>query len=197
MTTPTTRPSPAETEFEALIEARFDAIMETRPSRATSLGIHQHDGRLADLSRSAREADLAAEHRFVLRLEALDPESLSDGSRFELDLALHAARLRLFDAEVVRGWQRRTIATDEIGDSLFLLMARDFAPLEERLSSLTQRIEGIPTALQQVRDNLGADPVRLWLELRGPPLQSCRCSSMRSLPRLSKCGRAARNSSGS
>ncbi len=155
----------ADARAEALIAARFDALMEASPAWATALGIHVHDGRLADLSRSSREADIAAEHRFVADLEALDPETLGEPVRFERELALHGARLRLFEAEVVRSWERGLNAVDEIGTALFLLAAREFAPLEERLLSLTSRIEAIPTALQQVHDRLAAEPVRLWLEL--------------------------------
>jgi uncharacterized protein (DUF885 family) len=152
-------------QLEARIQARFDALMETWPSYATGLGIHEHDHRLADLSRAAKEADIAAERGFISDLVSTDTESLSERMRFELDVALHGARLRLFDDEVGRGWERRTSASDEIGEALFLLLARDFAPFEERLGSLSARIEGIPTALQQVRDRLGDRPVRLWMEL--------------------------------
>ncbi len=155
----------ADTRLTALVAARFDALMEAHPAWATALGVHAHDGRLADLSRTAKEADMAAERRFIDALEAIDPASLSEPVRFERELALHGARLRLFDAEIVRGWERCTSATDEIGTALFLLAARDFAPLEERLVPLTERIEGIPEALLQVRDRLGGRPVRLWLEL--------------------------------
>jgi len=149
----------------ALIRSRFDHWIETWPGHATRFGIHQHDGRLPDLSRAAKEADITAEHAFVRRLEAIDPATLSDRVGFERELALHGAHLRLFEDEVVRSWERSTSATDEIGTALFLLAARDFAPLEERLVSLTERIEGIPTALLQVRDRLGDEPVRLWMEL--------------------------------
>jgi uncharacterized protein (DUF885 family) len=149
----------------ALIQARFDAIMEASPSHATYLGIHAHDARLADLSRAAKEADIAAEASFISRLEAMDPAALSAEASFERDLALHGARLRYFDDTVARSWQRRPAASREIGDALFLLLARDFAPLEERLESMTQRLEGVPEALRQVRDRLGDDAVRLWDEL--------------------------------
>ena len=155
----------ADARAGALIAARFDALMEASPGWATALGIHAHDDRLADLSRSAREADIAAEQRFVAALEALDPGTLSEPVRFEHELALHGARLRLFAAEVVRSWERGLNAADEIGTALFLLAAREFAPFEERLPSLASRIEAIPTALQQVRDRLADEPVRLWLEL--------------------------------
>jgi uncharacterized protein (DUF885 family) len=151
--------------LEQLIRERFDELMAAWPSRATSLGIHEHDGRLPDLSRAAREADMAAERRFIGRLEAIDAATLSERADFERELASHAARLRLFEDEVVRGWQRRTVASDEIGDALFLLMARDFAPPAVRLEAMGSRIEGVPVALRQVRDNLDPDRVALWLHL--------------------------------
>jgi uncharacterized protein (DUF885 family) len=155
----------ADAALGSIIQARFDAIMEAWPSRATGLGIHAHDGRLPDLSRAAKEADMAAEARFIAELEGLAEERLSARARFEREVALHAARLRRFEDEVVRGWQRHASASREIGDALFLLLARDFAPIDDRLESLTQRLEGVPTALRQSRDRLGDDVVRLWNEL--------------------------------
>ncbi len=155
----------ADGRLEALIRSRFDALMETWPSHATYLGVHAYDGRLADLSRAAMEADMAAEARFISDLELVAPTTLSEASRFERDVALHGARLRHFEADVIRGWQRRASAVHEIGDALFLLLARDFAPLDQRLESLTLRLEAVPTALRQARDRLGSRPVRLWNEL--------------------------------
>ena len=110
--------------LRALIQARFDELMATWPSHATSLGIHEHDGRLADLSRDAKLADLAAEQRFVDTLASIDEAALSEADRFERDVAMHGARLRLFSGQVERGWERRPSAADEIGDALFLLLAR-------------------------------------------------------------------------
>jgi uncharacterized protein (DUF885 family) len=149
----------------ALIGARFDSWIMAWPVHATRFGIHQHDGLLPDLSRAAKLADIEAEHAFVRQLEAIDPATLGERVAFERELALHSARLRLFEDEVVRRWERTTDAVESIGTALFLLAARDFAPLEDRLLSMTSRIEAIPTALMQVRDRLGPDTVRLWLEL--------------------------------
>ncbi len=101
---------------------------------------------------------MAAEARFISDLESVDTTHLSDRARFERDVALHGARLRHFDDEVVRGWERRASASHEIGDALFLLLARDFAPLDERLDSMTQRLEAVPAALRQARDRTGQPP---------------------------------------
>ena len=49
---------------------------------------------------------------------------------------MHNVRRDLFDAEVQRIWERRSTAIDGVGDALFLLFARDFAPLAERLDSM-------------------------------------------------------------
>ena len=167
----------------ALIGARFDSWITAWPGHATRFGIHQHDGRLPDLSRAAKLADIEAEHAFVRQLEAIDPATLGERVAFERELALHSARLRLFEDEVVRSWERTTDAVETIGTALFLLAARDFAPLEERLVSMTSRIEAIPTALLQVRDRLGPDTVRLWLELEGmsaAELPGCSARSSRA-----------------
>jgi uncharacterized protein (DUF885 family) len=54
---------------------------------------------------------------------------------------------------------------DTIGDGLFLIFARDFAPLAERLSSMTARLEAAPTFLAESRSRLAGTPVHLWQEL--------------------------------
>jgi len=51
---------------------------------------------------------------------------------------------------------------DGIGDPLFALFARNFAPLEERLAALTSRIEAIPQFLTEHRSRATGPQVRLW-----------------------------------
>lgn len=85
--------------------------------------------------------------------------------RFERDIELHNLRLELFDLEVQRIWERRSTAMDGIGDPLFGLFARDFAPLDERLASIASRMEAIPRFLTEHRSRARGPQVRLWQEL--------------------------------
>ena len=85
--------------------------------------------------------------------------------RFERDIELHNLRLELFDLEVQRVWARRSTAIDGIGDPLFGLFARDFAPLDERLASIASRMEAIPRFLAEHRTRAQEPQVRLWQEL--------------------------------
>jgi uncharacterized protein (DUF885 family) len=158
-------PGPLDERYEALVRERFERLTRTNPVYATFLGLHDGDGELADLSRDALEAELAAEKRSLAELEALDDEGLSAMTRLERELAVLAVRRSIFDHEVHRTWERRVTATDEIGEGLFVLLARDFAPLEERLVSMTSRLEQAPRVLREVRTRLGDRPQRLWNEL--------------------------------
>ena len=72
------------------------------------------------------------------------PPALSPATAFERELALFGVRRARFDAEVHRAWERRARAADEIGDALFLLFARHFAPLPERLEAITERLVAAP-----------------------------------------------------
>jgi uncharacterized protein (DUF885 family) len=151
--------------FARLVGSHFGDLMVRNPGMATYLGIHAQDHRLPDLSREAYLDGAAAEARFETALETIDPASLSPANAFEREIALLATRRHRFDAEVHRAWERRARASDEVGDALFLLFARPFAPLAERLEAITERLVAAPGAMVSVRDRLCDRPVRLWLEL--------------------------------
>jgi uncharacterized protein (DUF885 family) len=156
---------PADQAFEALVKQRFDALVERSPLLASYLGLHEHDGRLADGTREAVLQDIEDTRRLISRLEAIDPASLSPANRFERELALFAARGELFADDVYRVWERRVSATDEIGDGIFLLFARTARPFAERLDAMSSRLEAAPRVLQEQRSRLGERPMRLWNEL--------------------------------
>jgi uncharacterized protein (DUF885 family) len=156
---------PLDDRFWSIVEADFRRLVANHPIYATYLGIHDSDDRLDDATRDALVGEIADSHRTLAELEALDPEGLSESVRFERELAIHNSRRGLFDAEVHRVWERRSTAMDQVGDALFSVFARDFAPLGERLESLTSRLEGVPALLDQHWTRATVPQVRLWQEL--------------------------------
>ena len=103
------------------------------------------------MERSRREEKLrqiADDHTYLDAIKAMDPAGLSEPFRFERELAINASERSLFDDEVHRVWERRASASDEVGDGLFLLFARDFAPLRDRLVAITGRLEDAPRVLR-------------------------------------------------
>ncbi|MGZ6379071.1 MAG: DUF885 family protein, partial [Candidatus Limnocylindrales bacterium] len=155
----------ADTAYNQLVRARFDAQMAANPVLATSVGIHDHDERLGSRTRAAIEERIAESRRYVADLEALDAAALSAEAAFEREIAVLGARRAVFDDEVQRQWEQRASAIDDVGDGIFILFARDFAPLERRLEAITARLEDSPRLLREAPQQLGPRPVRMWNEL--------------------------------
>ena len=164
---PASKPTagPADERFWGIVEAEFRRMLEQHPILGTYIGLHDGDDRLDDATRDAAMQEVADVHRVERELEAIDPNELSESVRFERELALHNIRRELFDMEVHRVWERRSTAMDAVGDALFSVFARDFAPLKDRLASLTGRLEGVPAFLEQHKTRATAPQVRLWQEL--------------------------------
>ncbi len=166
-----TRPAPAadagplDRRFWDLVDERVVSLVTAHPQVGTFLGIHSQDGRLPSGERDAVLAEIAEERAHLAAIEGLDEAGLSPAVRFERDLQAHAVRKGIFDLETHRVWERRGTAMDVVGDSLFAIFARDFAPLSERLASMTSRLEGVPAFLAESRSQLAGTPVRTWQQL--------------------------------
>ncbi len=167
-TYPLPRPEPAadrgplDPRFRDLVEARVRRLLAHDPVLATAVGIHDHDDELGDGSREAVLESLAADRTHLTEIEALDPAGLSASARFDRDLELHNVRQAILDIDVVRIWERRSLALDTVGDGLFLSFARDFAPLGERLASIAGRLEAVGPFLAQASSRATVPQVRPW-----------------------------------
>jgi uncharacterized protein (DUF885 family) len=153
---------PLDDRFYDLVETRFRRIVRDHPDFATFVGIHTEDHRLATGDRDAVIGEIAADRAHLAAVEAIDPEGLSAEARFERDLEIHNVRRDLFDADAIRIWERRSTALDGVGDPLFALFARDFAPLAERLEAMTSRLEAVPAFLEATKSRAVVPQVRLW-----------------------------------
>jgi uncharacterized protein (DUF885 family) len=168
---PLTRPRPSpdagplDGRFYDLVETRFRRIVHDNPVYGTYVGLHDGDDRWGDGSRDQVLGELADEKAHLAAIEALDPAGLSAAVRFERDLEIHNLRRVIFDTDVVRTWERRSVGLDTIGDGLFLSFARDYAPLPERLDAIAARLAAVPGYLDQHRTRAAVPQVRLWQKL--------------------------------
>jgi uncharacterized protein (DUF885 family) len=162
---PAPDPGPSDDRFYELVEIRFVRLIRNNPVFGTAVGLHQDDDLLGDGGREAVLGELAAEREHLAQIEALDPDDLSAPARFERDLELHNVRRVIFDTDVMRIWERRSQALDTIGDGLFLLFARDHAPLADRLSAICGRLEAVATYLEEAKTRATVPQVRRWQQL--------------------------------
>jgi uncharacterized protein (DUF885 family) len=150
-------PADADSAFGALARAILDGLAERRPEWATEAGDHRHDGRLT-VGTAAYHAETAAwAGKQLTALAAVDTGALSPQNRVDAQLLANHLTLLQFTAEELREPEWNPLLANP-GQALYLLLARDFAPLPERLRSAASRLAALPEALAAARAVLGQMP---------------------------------------
>jgi uncharacterized protein (DUF885 family) len=160
----TVAPTDVDTRFDRTIDRWFRDQLAISPEGATFLGLHDHDGDLSSGGRDAIDEEVAFYRRTIDELSAIDPGELSPERGLDRDLAIHQARLGLHWLTEYRPWAGSSQAAEHIGEALFPLFTRDFAPLADRVESMAARLEKAPAYLAQTHERV-TDPVRLWTEI--------------------------------
>ncbi|MFQ5809525.1 MAG: DUF885 domain-containing protein [Armatimonadota bacterium] len=124
---------------------------------ATSDQRHFHGYRLEDITPEAHEADVATMRGDVQRLRAIPADGLSDLEVTDRRLLTSELEADIRTSEELRPLNR--YPQDPLDIALFgpfLLLIREFAPLEERMASLLARTEAVPELLEVAKSNLRA-----------------------------------------
>ena len=160
----TQAPSDADARFDRTADRWFREQLALRPETATFLGLHDRDAQLSSGGRDAVEDEVAFYRRAIDEMSALEPVELTSERALDRDLAIHQARLGIFWLTEYRSWTGSSGAAEHIGEALFPLFTRDFAPLGDRLESIAGRLEAAPRFVLETRERV-SDPVRLWTEI--------------------------------
>jgi uncharacterized protein (DUF885 family) len=148
--------------FPDTFEAFLDAFVELEPVAATSIGDHRYDGRWPDGSPGGRQARLMFIEHWIGVFGAVEEGQLTRDEAVDRDLVLQELDAMRFSETELRddAWDPLTWVY-LLGDGLFPLLAREFAPLGDRLTSVTQRLESLEAVTEAARETLvGAGPER-------------------------------------
>ena len=154
--------SEADAEFARLAQDYLDDRAERHPDAATGLGDHRFDARLPDPSAQARADERRALDGWAARLAALDRGALSAEHQVDAAMMADGIARRVFEIDELREHTWNPLLANP-GKAIYQLLARDFAPLPDRLDSVAGRLAEIPGVLAQARRELGRMP-RVHLE---------------------------------
>ena len=152
----------ADAEFAGLAREYLDDRAERHPDIATGLGDHRFDARLADPSAQALEGERRALDGWTGRLAAVDQDALSAEHRVDAAMMADSVARRVFEIDELREHTWNPLQANP-GRAIYQLLARDFAPLSDRLASVAARLAAIPAMLAEARRQLGRMP-RVHLE---------------------------------
>jgi uncharacterized protein (DUF885 family) len=145
----------ADTAFEAISQRYLNDWMALTPVNATSLGDHRYDNQLDDVSATGYDKRLALARELVGQVQALDATQLSRANQVDARLLRTELRYQIWRIEKLQEWRWNPLVyTDVAGNSVYTLMARDFAPLPDRLRNVGARLAELPRLLSQVRESL-------------------------------------------
>jgi uncharacterized protein (DUF885 family) len=154
-------PAPSADEVFADLSRRWlDGMLKLSPVTATQVGDHRYDAELDDLSAEGRQRGLDFSKSMLAELEKIDRAKLSRENQVDYGMLRNQLRSDIWSTETLQGWAwDPTFYSQIAGGSLYSLMAREFAPLPDRLRSATSRMEKLPTLFEEMHANL--DPARV------------------------------------
>lgn len=146
--------------FADLSKRALDTWMQLSPVSATQIGDHRYDSELDDLSTAGQQKTLAAYKALLGELDKIEVAKLGRENQVDAAILRNQLQSEIWNAEVLQSgkWDPQ-LYNGIAGSAIYGLMAREFAPLPERLKSATARMEKLPAIFAQARENL--DPARV------------------------------------
>jgi uncharacterized protein (DUF885 family) len=147
----------AAVRFRRLAEEYLDDLARRHPDLATELGDHRFDGQLPDRRAAALDEERRGLDEFAARLTAIDHAGLDLELRVDSAVLRNDIARRLFELEELREHTWNPLLANP-GQAIYMLLARDYAPLPDRLHSLAERLAAVPDSLSAARATLGRMP---------------------------------------
>ncbi|MDH3811656.1 MAG: DUF885 domain-containing protein [Gammaproteobacteria bacterium] len=152
--------TPTDEAFQNLADKYLSDLTNFSPVYATMIGDHSADDVLDQVDAAGREESLNLLREYQSALEAIDRDELSRANQVDAELLLHEIESSIWSTEVLQEWAWNPLYYINIsGGSVYSLLSRDFAPLEERLMSAASRLGQLPRFLEQARGELVASRV--------------------------------------
>src|SRR5690242_11731778 len=131
----------------------FRHLFELSPRSAVSLGLHEYDGKLPDLSREKISAWASRAKTILNEVYAVDKTTLDHERRLDSVYLENLIERSLFDIEELHSYSSRpNVYTLQL--STVPYVSRDYAPIEKRIKALNDHLGQIPRFLEQAEQNL-------------------------------------------
>ena len=152
--------SATDIAFRNLADEYISDLTNFSPVYATLVGDHSADGELDRVDAAGREESLELLREYKTALEALDFAELSKENQVDAALLLHNLDAGIWSTETLQEWAWNPLYYIQLsGSAIYSLLARDFAPIEQRLASAAARLEQLPRFLEQARAEINPERV--------------------------------------
>ncbi|HEX9392656.1 MAG TPA: DUF885 domain-containing protein [Usitatibacteraceae bacterium] len=149
-------------QFAGAAKTYFEQYLATHPEAATQLGDHRFDTLSNDLSAKGVTRDAKLYRETLIALERIPLDKMSPPYRIDYRMLRDDLNASLFSIQVLKEYEWDPLGYNPV-QGVYLLLARDFAPLATRLAAVQARLDAIPARLAAARANL-KNPPRIHTE---------------------------------
>lgn len=144
-------------KFELTATQFIERFLALHPQWATALGEHRYDHLLDDYSREGIRTRMAFFQAYLDTLDEINPSRLSASNHVDYRILRNEIKSSIFRLDTLRTyeWNPRVY---NVGGAIWSLLARDFAPLKERLLNVKERLKAVPARIEQAKANLKHPP---------------------------------------
>jgi uncharacterized protein (DUF885 family) len=160
---PSDSPAPADAAFRSLADEFLAGYLKWRPQIGTALGWHEYDGRITEFSPRSLAVELARLEAFDRRLTGVETNRLSPGAFYDFRILRAAVRKELFKFKE-RDVYRQNPMTYAGALNVNIYIKRDFAPLPQRVRSLTAILRQAPAVIAAAQANLSEQLPKPFVE---------------------------------
>lgn len=148
----TDQSSEMDAAFGEVADGFIEAMTELNPITGTSIGDHSRDDRLPDISANGRQVEATVDGALLDALGMLDKSQMSRANQVDFMLLKNALEYSEWSREIEQQWAWNPQYYNDLASyALYGLVARDFAPFEQRLPNIVRRMEQLPGFLEVAR----------------------------------------------
>jgi hypothetical protein len=155
--------SKGDMKFQQLSDEFLAGYLAWRPELSVSLGFHEFDGKISDISKKSIVRELTRLKLFDQMLNEFDTASLSTGMHYDFSILQCGIKNELFNFEEIEPFTRNPM-TYASAMNVSIYIKRNFAPLEDRLKSIIAFEKNASVIFEAAKSNLSDSLAKQYIE---------------------------------
>lgn len=156
--------SQEDAKFQKILETYLDEYWKFYPTQATVAGYYKYNDKLEDPSQSNVDKRDEVIKKINSDIIKLDRSKLSPENQLALNILFDYIDLEFVKLENLLPWDYNPLFyNDIIITGLHSLLTKEFAPVDSRVRSATERLKALPNLIKRAKDNLKT-PAQIYTE---------------------------------
>src|ERR1700730_17871732 len=153
------------TDFSHTARAIINDVLKHEPIEATWAGVHDYDAEYPDVTLDGFTHQQARAKTHLAALRRWKPDERSPSDAIDWHMLVSKFEVQLRESEQLQNHKHSPSLYPNVAiEGIYSLLARDYAPLRDRLPALASRLSKIPAIFEAAKTNLKRAP-EIWREI--------------------------------